>query len=73
MATFEELLEGKDISELDDAEIQDIVTKLNSVELERFEQEIKAKTPSRRTRSKKEKASMEAFDALIAKGLRKGA
>ena len=70
--TFEELLAGRDISELSEEEINGIVEKLNTADLERFQQKIQVEKAAKvRKPSAKSKTRMDLFDQMMLKGASK--
>lgn len=68
--TFEDLLAGRDITQLTQEEIKEIINSLSLPEVERFEKEIR-KTRNKTT-SKKSAAASKKKDAELEKLLQKG-
>lgn len=73
MTKFEDLLDGKDITELSEEQIKDIISKLSLKETERFEKSVresKKKTPNKRQNAAKQKKDSE-FEKILNEGLKK--
>ncbi len=67
--TFEELLANRDISELSEEEINGIIEKLNTVDLERFQQKIQTEKAAKvRKPSAKAKSRVDMFDQFLLQG-----
>lgn len=70
--TFEELLAGRDISELSEEEINGIIEKLNTADLERFQQKIQVEKAAKpRKPSAKAKSRVDMFDQYLLQGAAK--
>lgn len=63
---FDDLLNGRDISELTDEEINGIVSELNTVDLERFQQKVQV---AKATKTRKPTAARKAREDLFEKML----
>lgn len=72
MTTFEDLLANRDITQLTQEEIKEIINSLNLREVERFEKEIRKsrnKTTTKKSVTSQKKKDAE-FEKLIQKGLK---
>ena len=72
MATFEDLLANRDITQLTQEEIKEIINSLNLKEVDRFEKEIRKsrnKTTTKKSVDSQKKKDAE-FEKLIQKGLK---
>ena len=76
MATFEDLLNGRELHTLEDDEINDIIAKLSPEELDKANAKVRRvrRSPSPSARTVKSKAKREdAVKALLMKGMKQNA
>jgi hypothetical protein len=69
---FEDLLNGKDITELTQQEIQDMIEKLELKEIDRFEEKLREgrkKSTTKKSVAAKKKKDIE-FENLLNKGIK---
>lgn len=69
MATFEELLNGRELHELTDEEIDEIVGKMNPDQLEETDKELKrASRGQKKAPTKNQQKNIDAFDKALFSG-----